>query len=225
MIKQDTAPSFLCPLAPLLPLWQDYLLAQRGLSPQTVASYGQDLENFFLFRQELAQGEAVSPQPDEQEIFLYLAWLRARQNTGRTLARRLSALRAFFDFAVQENAIKNNPAQLLDNPKLPQHLPEVLSRDEMESLLARPDLRDRGGQRDRCILELLYAAGLNCAICVCPIWTFSADWYVFSAREPKNALCRCMILCRTCLKITFVIGARLFHPQATSFSSIVPAVH
>lgn len=170
MIKQDTAPSFLCPLAPLLPLWQDYLLAQRGLSPQTVTSYGQDLENFFLFRQELAHGESPCPQPDEQEIFLYLAWLRARQNTGRTLARRLSALRAFFDFAIQENVIKNNPAQLLDNPKLPQYLPEVLSRDEMEALLARPDMRDRGGQRDRCMLELLYAAGLRvselCDLCL-----------------------------------------------------------
>ncbi|MDD3685024.1 MAG: site-specific integrase, partial [Desulfovibrio desulfuricans] len=74
-------------LATLLPLWRDFLLAQRGLSPNTVEAYGQDLESFFLYRQELAQGAAEEslPDPDEQEIFLYLAWLRARQNTGRTL--------------------------------------------------------------------------------------------------------------------------------------------
>lgn len=167
---EQPQPSSSCPLATLLPLWQDHLLAQRGLSPQTVLSYSQDLENFFLFRQELADGASLLPKPDEQEIFLYLAWLRARQNTGRTLARRLSALRAFFDFALQEGVIKVNPAQLMDNPKLPQYLPEVLSRDEMEKMLAQPDMRDRGGQRDRCMLELLYAAGLRvselCGLCV-----------------------------------------------------------
>ena len=163
-----TAPP--CPLAALLPLWQDHLLAQRGFSQQTVLSYSQDLENFFLFRQELSGGGSMGVQPDEQEVFLYLAWLRARQNTGRTLARRLSALRAFFDFAMQEGVIKTNPAQLMDNPKLPQHLPEVLTRDEMEKMLSQPDMRERGGQRDRCMLELLYAAGLRvselCDLCV-----------------------------------------------------------
>ena len=151
------------PLEDLLPLWRDHLLAQRGLSPKTVEAYGQDLESFFLYRQELAQsgtgGEAQAP--DEQEIFLYLAWLRSRQNTGRTLARRLSALRAFFAFAVDEGKLKKNPAQLLENPKLPQHLPEVLTREEMEQLLDKPDMRDKSGQRDRCMLELLYAAGLR----------------------------------------------------------------
>lgn len=151
------------PLEDLLPLWRDHLLAQRGLSPKTVEAYGQDLESFFLYRQELVQsgtgGEAQAP--DEQEIFLYLAWLRSRQNTGRTLARRLSALRAFFAFAVDEGKLKKNPAQLLENPKLPQHLPEVLTREEMEQLLDKPDMRDKSGQRDRCMLELLYAAGLR----------------------------------------------------------------
>lgn len=149
------------PLAGLLPGWRDYLLAQRGLSPRTVDSYGQDLENFFLFREELARGGDLSAMPDEQEIFLYLAWLRSRRNTGRTLARRLSALRAFFSFAVEEGVLKTNPTQLLENPKLPQHLPEVLNREEMERLLALPDMRDKSGRRDRCMLELLYAAGLR----------------------------------------------------------------
>ena len=159
-------------LATMLPMWLDFLLAQRGLSSNTVEAYGQDLESFFLYRQELAQGADPQslPDPDEQEIFLYLAWLRARQNTGRTLARRLSALRAFFAFAVDEGRLKKNPAELLENPKLPQHLPEVLTRDEMEALLAQPDLRDKSGKRDRCMLELLYAAGLRvselCTMCV-----------------------------------------------------------
>lgn len=149
------------PLSNLLPPWRDYLLAQRGLSPRTVESYGQDLESFFLFEEELGQSGGLENGPDEQEIFLYLAWLRARGNTGRTLARRLSALRAFFAFAVEEGVLKTNPALLLENPKLPQYLPEVLSREEMEKLLALPDMDDKSGRRDRCMLELLYAAGLR----------------------------------------------------------------
>ena len=149
------------PLSNQLPAWQDYLLAQRGLSPRTVESYGQDLESFFLFEEELAQSGGSASCPDEQEIFLYLAWLRSRGNTGRTLARRLSALRAFFAFAVEEGALKANPALLLENPKLPQHLPEVLSREEMEKLLALPDMDEKSGRRDRCMLEMLYAAGLR----------------------------------------------------------------
>ena len=149
------------PLSNQLPAWLDYLLAQRGLSPRTVESYGQDLESFFLFEEELAQRGGSASCPDEQEIFLYLAWLRSRGNTGRTLARRLSALRAFFAFAVEEGALKANPALLLENPKLPQHLPEVLSREEMEKLLALPDMDEKSGRRDRCMLEMLYAAGLR----------------------------------------------------------------
>ena len=149
------------PLSNQLPAWLDYLLAQRGLSPRTEESYGQDLESFFLFEEELAQSGGSASCPDEQEIFLYLAGLRSRGNTGRTLARRLSALRAFFAFAVEEGALKANPALLLENPKLPQHLPEVLSREEMEKLLALPDMDEKSGRRDRCMLEMLYAAGLR----------------------------------------------------------------
>lgn len=148
-----------CPdLADLLPQWQDSLLAQRGLSPNTAEAYCQDLESFFLFRAELQAEPGIL---SEQDIFFYLAWLRARQNTGRTLARRLSALRTFFAFAVDEGWLADNPARLLENPKLPQHLPEVLSRDEVDKLLAQPDVRQKSGQRDRCMLELLYAAGLR----------------------------------------------------------------
>ena len=148
-------------LRKLLSPWRDALLAQRGLSPRTVESYGQDIENFFLFQQELRpEGDAGAP-PDEQELFLYLAWLRARGHNGRTVARRLSALRAFFDHAMEEGLVSKNPATLLENPKLPQYLPEVLSQEEVASLLAQPDMAEKSGVRDRCALELLYAAGLR----------------------------------------------------------------
>ena len=126
-----------------IPAWGEYLLAQRGLSMRTVVSYRQDLENFFLFLDELDAGDKTSL--DEHDLFLYLAWLRARKNAGRTLARRLSALRGFFEYTVEEGLLESNPASLLESPRLPQYLPEVLSKAEM----------------DRCLLEMLYAAGLR----------------------------------------------------------------
>ncbi|WP_300717938.1 site-specific tyrosine recombinase XerD [uncultured Desulfovibrio sp.] len=151
-----------CPLQTLkkqIPGWGDFLLAQRGLSMRTVVSYRQDLENFFLFWEEL--GESDKASLDEHDIFLYLAWLRGRKNAGRTLARRLSALRGFFEYALEEGLLDANPAALLESPRLPRYLPEVLSRAEMERLLQLPDMREKCGRRDRCLLEMLYAAGLR----------------------------------------------------------------
>lgn len=131
----------------------------------TVNAYDADCKQFFEFLHELSQGADASAPPiaviDEALLFLHLAWLRKRGQGGRSLARHLSALRGFFSFALEEGQVEENPALLLENPKLPSLLPEVLSRQEMELVLAQPDREDRLGFRDRCILELLYAAGLR----------------------------------------------------------------
>jgi integrase/recombinase XerD len=119
------------------------------------------MENFFLFRGELTGKGAPSAPPDEAQIFLYLSWLRARGNTAQTLARRLSALRSFFSFMAEEEIMAVNPAVLPENPRMPVHLPEVLSRGEVQTLLNAPDRTNKSGWRDRCMLELLYASGLR----------------------------------------------------------------
>lgn len=146
--------------------WLDALLAQRGLSPATVVAYQQDMEAFFSFRAELAGEDAAffasgADALDNGDMLLFLSWLRSQGNSTRTLARRLSALRSFFDYAQSEGGLATNPTEFLENPKLPLHLPEVLSKDEMMMILGSPDIKTRGGFRDRCILELLYAAGLR----------------------------------------------------------------
>lgn len=147
-------------LQPLVPRWLDHLLAERGLSLLTVSAYEQDLKQFFAFLEELNQ-DSEPVIVDEALLFLHLAWLRKRGQGGRSMARHLSALRGFFAFALEQGHVRENPAVLLENPKLPSMLPEVLSREEMQSVLSRPDTEDRLGFRDRCILELLYAAGLR----------------------------------------------------------------
>lgn len=140
--------------------WLDSLLAVAGLSPATVESYGDDLKNFFLFLDNIEQ-DSPATELDAELLFLYLAWLSARGNSAATISRRISALRSFFNFAVSEQVIASNPATLLDKPKQPFRLPVTLTRSDMERILAAPDMNERGGMRDRCILELLYAAGLR----------------------------------------------------------------
>ncbi len=160
-------------------VWLDHILVERGLSPHTAAAYGQDLQNFFTFLQEsqghdtcgcaLDHDNAASHPHDivclqdieEQEIFLYLAWLRGKGHAGRTLARHLSTLRGFFAYLLEEGMLEKNPVHLLENPKLPSLLPEFLSQEEVQAMLAAPDMHDRLGWRDRCLLELLYACGLR----------------------------------------------------------------
>lgn len=167
-------------LARLIPVWADALLAERGLSALTVEAYRQDMELFLLYLDEWSMGRGGLAslrdfQLGEQDILLFLAWLRSRHNTGRSLARRLSALRGFFAFAVEEKVLAANPVALLESPKLPQYLPEVLSREEMDHLLAQPDCRDKSGRRDRCLMEVLYAAGLRVSE-VCGLTLDDIDW-------------------------------------------------
>ncbi len=139
--------------------WLDMLLAERGLSPHTAAGYGHDLKNFLAFLEESGLEDARSFQ--EHDLFLYLAWLQGRGHTGRTLSRHVSSLRGFFAHLVEQGIFSKNPAKLLESPKLPSLLPEFLTQEEVQRLLERPPLRERAGQRDRCILELLYASGLR----------------------------------------------------------------
>ena len=152
------------PFLVLVLSWLDHLLSERGLAANTVSAYRQDMRNFHAFLEEMGDaqpGPAALDKLDEHTLFLYLAWLRKRGHSGRSLARHLSSLRGFFAHAFEERAISNNPAIFLQQPKLPSLLPEVLNEKEMDAILALPDMREKLGVRDRCMLEVLYGAGLR----------------------------------------------------------------
>ena len=158
----DAGASF--PVLSLVAAWLDHLLAGRGLSTNTVAAYRQDMRSFHNFLEELSNARpdlATLDNVDEHTLFLYLAWLRKCGHAGRSLARHVSSLRGFFAHAFEERAVRNNPTLFLDHPKLPSLLPEVLNEREMDAMLALPDMREKLGVRDRCMLEILYGAGLR----------------------------------------------------------------
>lgn len=144
--------------------WLDKLLAERGLSRHTINAYHQDLQALAAFLDEWRPADAgASPLAalDDEALLLFVVWLRRRGDGRRTLARRLSCLRGFFGWCAEEGLVSGNPAALLDGPKLPALLPDVLNREEVAALLETPDAEDKLGRRDRAMLELLYAAGLR----------------------------------------------------------------
>lgn len=143
---------------PWLDLFLEHLLVVKGLSENTLAAYASDLGHFLGF---LASRGADPADVNNDTLFLYLMHERRQGLASRSLARRLSALRGFYDFLREERLLTESPAQHLENPKLPRRLPEVLSQEEVAALLAQPDVTDKLGARDRAMLELLYAAGLR----------------------------------------------------------------
>ncbi|MDL2266866.1 site-specific tyrosine recombinase XerD [Desulfovibrio sp. OttesenSCG-928-G15] len=157
---------------PLVDRYLEHLLIEKGLSQNTLLAYGKDLQNFTAFlaeREHCALPDIRLDAVNEQILFLYVVHTRKQGLSGRSLARHLSALRGFFSFAREEGELEEDPARFLENPKLSRALPEVLSREEMDALLAAPDLSTKLGFRDRTMLELLYASGLRvselCALC------------------------------------------------------------
>ncbi len=141
----------------LLDQFIDHLRVERGLATNTILAYNRDLVDFLDF----LRRRGVSPiQISQRDLLSFLGEKKTRLSP-RSLARNLVSIRMFYRFLVSEGRIEVNPARLMAIPKLYRHLPDVLSRDEAETLLLQPDTTTMAGKRDRAILELLYATGLR----------------------------------------------------------------
>ncbi len=133
--------------------YRNYLKIERAMSPNTVASYCSDVEKFLGVVPSAAMG--ISPADIED----YLA--KSSELSKRSQARVLSSLRSFFSWMVIEGYITDNPCDKVDSPKLGVYLPDVLSEDEVSSIIDSIDLSSWQGVRDRAILEVLYGCGLR----------------------------------------------------------------
>jgi integrase/recombinase XerC len=143
-----------------IPKFFEHLASERRLSAHTDDNYRRDLSFFVQYcdRNSIADWAHL----DAQHIRLFAAAEFRRGSAARTIQRRLSALRTFFNFLIREGAIKNNPATDVQAPKAPKRLPKVLDVDQMNQLLAfRSD--DELGARDKAIMELFYSSGLRLA--------------------------------------------------------------
>ena len=132
------------------------LIQIQNKSEKTASSYRSDLDIYL----EWAKRMNLDPLHLEyRQLRLYLAEQSAAQYARSTIARRLACLRSFFSYLKQEGIVENNPAQLLQTPKVEKTLPNVLSEKELDAILDVHDVSTDEGLRDSALLELLYASG------------------------------------------------------------------
>jgi integrase/recombinase XerD len=137
----------------------DMLWLERGLSRNTLASYQSDLRKASKWLQQKYGIPLV--QTGQEQLLAWLASLVAAGQSARTSARRLSALRQFFQYALREGWVPVDPSLDIQAPRLGRPLPKTLTEAEVLALLDAPDVERAEGFRDRCMLELLYATGLR----------------------------------------------------------------
>jgi len=138
--------------------YHTYLKLEKGLSPNSVLAYEQDLDKLRQFCQQ--QGiDMAHATPDDLHRFV-IEVLSGVSNT-RSQARILSGVHSFYRFLVYHNYIDQDPSELLEMPKRDRHLPEVLSLEEIDRMIAAVDLSAPEGHRNRAIIEMLYGSGLR----------------------------------------------------------------
>ena len=136
-----------------------YLTYQKNYSHHTVINYKNDIDDFvaFLSTINIANLNDVT-YPDLRN---YLMYLHNQNYKNTTINRKLSTLRSLYKYLVKNNYTTNNPLLLITSPKKDKKLPQFLYYEELQKLMDVPDLSKALGQRDRLILELLYATGVR----------------------------------------------------------------
>ncbi len=134
------------------------LWLEEGLADNTLAAYRRDLEGFSRWLQ--PQGLTLL-RAQREDLLAYLAHRQEVSNKVRSTARLVSSLRRFYRYLVREKVCSNDPSARIEMPRLGRPLPQSLSEEEVETLLAVPDVKDDLGLRDRAMLETLYATGLR----------------------------------------------------------------
>ncbi len=149
MSEQDTT---------LIERFLDALWLERGLSENTLTAYRGDLQGLAVWLQ-AEQGDLLTAA--RHDLLRYLQRRAEQGASPRSSARLLSSIRRFYRYLLRERQISEDPSARIDAPKLGRALPKSLTEDEVERLLAAPDVEKAMGLRDRAMLEVLYASGLR----------------------------------------------------------------
>lgn len=138
--------------------YNQYLKLEKGLSLNTLEAYNADITKLLVFL-EGENIELLNTTPEDLEQFI--AGLHDIGITARSQARIMSGVKSLFGFLMLEKIIEKDPSELIDNPRIGFKIPEVLSIQEIDSIIAAVDLSKKEGQRNRALLETLYSCGLR----------------------------------------------------------------
>lgn len=143
-------------IADAIDLFHQYVLVEKGLSPQTWISYLEDLQLFFAYFSD----KKTTDDLQETDLYEFLKYSLSLGRSVSTALRRLSSTRSFFLFLKKEGYYKGGIPDI-EAPKKPKHLPNCLTEEEVERLLDAPDLTTPSGIRDKAMLETMYSSGLR----------------------------------------------------------------
>ena len=136
-----------------------YLRVERRLSANTVEAYRRDLEEFSHF---IMRNYGIVPERVEQPMVeRFMAWLYDRNRSAASQARRLSGVKSFYNYLLINDRVEHLPTDNVDNPRLDRTLPDVLTVEEIDAMLATFDMTSPKGCRDSAMVEVLYSCGLR----------------------------------------------------------------
>ncbi|HEY7789452.1 MAG TPA: site-specific tyrosine recombinase XerD [Vicinamibacterales bacterium] len=142
----------------LVDTYLDHLQAERRLSAHTLESYARDLRELGRFAAGL---ERPLERLDRADLEAFVRELMSRGLSPRSVARAVACIRGFYRYLARSRQLDESPAGDLQPPRAWASLPKYLSADDVERLLAQPDVSTPAGLRDRALIELLYATGLR----------------------------------------------------------------
>lgn len=136
----------------------DYSRLERGLSKNSLQAYERDVDKLAQFF------EPLSKSPDQlllKDLQNFIKWLNELGLAARSQARLISGIKAFYRYLLLEDIINDDPTELLEGPKIGLKLPEVMSKEEIDRVIAAIDLSKPEGTRNKAIIETLYSCGLR----------------------------------------------------------------
>ena len=136
----------------------NYLLVDKGLSNNTVKAYKADISSFFQW---LDNEDLKYKNLQEDHINQYISFLFQRKMRSSSVNRKISSIKSFYIFLVKRNFVKNSPLNDLVTPKQEKYLPESMSEAEVDKLLNSPDVTNKIENRDKAMIEMLYATGMR----------------------------------------------------------------
>lgn len=144
-------------------LFLEYIQIEKNYSPYTVEYYQKDLIGFIMFISE----QSIKSLTDVQysDVRIYLTTLFDKRLSRKTIARKISSLRSFYKFLLREKLVSENPFSLVSIPKIEKRLPSFFYEEELSTLFQSCDDSTALGQRNKVILEVLYATGIRVSEC------------------------------------------------------------